>query len=238
MSGGTANIVIYAADVTDYSGKSRPLYIASQNNDATWLATAPYISSSSSGSSDTAAAVLDLSTTIQSELAFPSGSFLAAMRVKFGTLVAGRSFFGCGVSGSADGPRLNVGTSDTSKVQLQLFHAAAGTAITVGVSAAEGASTTKEHHIAIAFDGPAQLAHMWIDGLPDLTVYNQAITVSRLLWPSAMRWGGAASNNAQAANMRDVQLLAWQNSRLPSNINALVARLAATNYYRLNTTEA
>lgn len=75
MTGGTANIVIYAADVTDYSGKSRPLYIASQNNDATWLATAPYISSSSSGSSDTAAAVLDLSTTIQSELAFPSGSF-------------------------------------------------------------------------------------------------------------------------------------------------------------------
>lgn len=231
MSGGTSNIVIYQCTVPDLSGNGRDLVMGTNNNDATFLATQPYVSAASSGSNDTAMGVLDLSD-LGSLLAWPSRSVFMAARVLAGTLVASRSLFGCGASAAADGPRINVDSSDTSKVSLQWYHGG-GTAITLGTSAAVALSTTVPHHIALGIDGPRKRLHMWIDGAPDETLYNCTVDAASVItWPSALRFGGATATNCQASSWREVHLLSFAGS-LPGSIDQVAAMLATTRYHRL-----
>ena len=231
FSGGTANIVIYEAVVEDYSGQGREMTIPPNNNDQVWLATAPYVSASSSGSLDTCAALLDI-TSAAAALAFPQNSFLMTARITCASPIASRSMFGCGASG-VDGPRMNVDSTDTSKILLQWYHSG-GTAINLGFTAAP-ALTAAERHIALAVDGPNRMAHMWIDGERDLTVFNRSIAASGpVTWPATLRWGGATNNNAQAGGWADMNLLAFPGA-LPANISSIVALLASTRYYRLTT---
>lgn len=235
MSGGSANLVIYEAAIVDRSGQGNDMNIPTNNNDATWLATPPYLSAASSGSNDTAAAVL-ATAAFASRLAFPSSSFLMAARLIGGTPVAGRSLWGCGVSGSADGPRLNVDSSDTTRLSLQWYHSG-GSAISLGTTAAACFSASTPAHIVVAIDGPAKLAHMWVNGERDLTVYGKSIAASgAVTWPANIRWGGAAANNAQASGWNDIQLLAFEGS-LPANTDQLVRVLATSRYHRFSTRE-
>ncbi len=231
MTGGTANIVIYEATVADVSGNGRDLSIGGVNNDSTWFATPPYLSGASNGSSDTCAGILDISS-LGAALAFPSNSFLMAARIIGGTPVAGRSLWGCGVSGSADGPRLNVDSTDTTKLLAQFYHSG-GTNINLGTTAAAAFSSATPHHIALAVDGPRRLAHMWIDGERDLNVYNKSLgAVGTVTWPANLRWGGAAANNCQASSWSDMHMLSFDGV-LPSNVDDIVALLATSRYYRL-----
>ena len=232
ISGGTSNTDIYAGEWLDVSGQGNHLLIGTANNNLTFYGTAGYGSSASSGSSDTVAGSLSLTTAIKARLAFPSTSWLMAARVIRGTAVAGRSFWGCGVSGSTDGPRLNVNSSDTAKLDVQFYHSG-GTVLSLGTSAASPLSSATGSHLALAIDGPARRAYLWINGAVDLTVFDKDLSsMGAVTWPSDLRWGGAASNNAQASNWRDCHLVAFAGS-LPSNIEDLVAMLADTRGYRL-----
>lgn len=236
MSGGSANIVIYEATIADVSGNGRDLSIGGVNNDSTWFATPPYLSGASSGSTDTCVGVLDISS-LGAPLAFPSNSFLMAARIVGGTPVAGRSLWGCGVSGSVDGPRLNVDSTDTTKLLAQFYHSG-GSNINLGTTAAAAFSSATPHHIALAVDGPNRLAHMWIDGERDLNVYNKSLAAAgSVTWPASLRWGGAAANNCQASGWSDMHMLAFEGA-LPSDVDDIVSLLATSRYYRLSTGDA
>lgn len=235
MTGGTANIVIYEATIADVSGNGRDLLIGGVNNDSTWFATPPYLFGASSGSTDTCAGILDISA-LGATLAFPSNSFLMAARIIGGTPVAGRSLWGCGGSGS-DGPRLNVDSTDTTKMLAQFFHSG-GTNINLGTTAAAAFSAATPHHIALAVDGPNRLAHMWIDGERDLNVYNKSLAAAgSVTWPASLRWGGAAANNCQASGWSDMHMLAFEGA-LPSDVDDIVSLLATSRYHRLSTGDA
>lgn len=231
MSGGTSNIVVWQCTVPDHSGNARDLVAGTLNNDTAMLATSLYVSAASSGSNDTAAGVLDL-TDLGDDLAWPARSFFMAAVVLAGTLVASRSLFGCGASSTADGPRLNVDDSDTSKIRAQWYHGG-GQAITLGTSAAEALSTSVPHHIALGVDGPRKRLHMWIDGARDATLYNCDLSSAQsVTWPSALRFGGATAANCQASSWRDMHLLSFDGS-LPTAIDQVVSALAASRYHRL-----
>lgn len=232
FSGGSSNTDIYAAEWLDVSGQGNHLTIGPNNNNLTFYGTAGYGSASSSGSSDTVAGVLTLSTAIKARLAWPANSWLFAARLIRGTAVAGRSFWGCGVSSSADGPRMNVDGTDTAKIAVQLFHSG-GTALTVGTSAASPLSSATGSHIALAVDGPARRAYLYVNGFPDLTVFDKDLSsAGAITWPSSLRIGGAAANNAQASNWRECHLLAFSGS-LPGNTGDIVARLADSRFHRV-----
>lgn len=232
MSGGSANVEIYEAAIYDRSGQGNDMNIPTNNNSLTWLATPPYLSAGSSGSNDVAAAVL-ATAAFASRLAFPDNSFLMAARVISGTWSTGRSVWGCGVSGSADGPRLNADTSDSGRLSLQWYHSG-GSNINLGLTAAQCFLTTALSHIAIAIDGPNRLAHMWVNGERDLTVYNKSLAASgTVTWPANIRWGGAAANNCHASGWNDMHLLAFEGA-LPANTDQLVRVLATSRYYRLS----
>lgn len=234
FSGGTSNTDIYAAEWLDVSGQGNHLHIGSANNNLTFYGTAGWGSAASSGSSDTVAGTLTLSSAMKARMAWPSCSWFVAARVIRGTAVAGRSFFGCGVSGSADGPRWNINGSNTTKLDVQLFHSG-GTVLSLGSSAASPLGSATGTAIALGVDGPARRGYLWINGAPDLSVFNVDLSAAAALtWPSALRFGGAVSNNAHASNWKDCHLLAWTGG-LPSNIGAIAARLADARGYRLTT---
>ena len=234
FSGGTSNTDIYAAEWLDVSGQGNHLLIGAANNNLAFYGTSGYGSAASSGSTDTVAGALTLSDSIKARLAFPSCSWLMASRIVRGPAVAGRSFWGCGISGSVDGPRLNINSSNTGKLDVQMYHSG-GSLLSLGTSAAAPLGSFTGSHLALAFDGPARRAYLWVNGAADLSVFDRALSaMGAVTWPSALRWGGAAANNAQASSWRDAHLLAWQ-GRLPEDIDGIVARLADARGYRLTT---
>lgn len=233
---GTSNIVFYPAYVTDRSGQGNDMLIGASNNDLSIYGTAPYMGAASSGSADTCLGRI-LAATLNSRFVWPTHSLFMSMRVKFGTLVAGRSFWGNG-SSSVDGPRLAVDGTSTSKVRLTMYYGGSGGSNIGVTSAADGVSESVEHTIALLLDGPTRKATMWIDGARDLTIsgYNLS-AISSLTMTQDLRIGGAASNNAHALLATDYHVLAFEGSA-PSNIGDIAAYLATTRYARLRSVDA
>lgn len=232
FSGGTSNTDIYAAEWLDVSGQGNHLTIGPNNNNLSFYGTAGYGSAASSGSVDTAAGVLTLSAAITARLAWPANSWMFAARVIRGTASPGRSFWGCGNSGTADGPRMNVNSSNTDKIDVQLFHSG-GTVLSLGTSASSPLSSATGSHIALAVDGPARRGYLYVNGVPDLTVFDKVLsTAGAITWPAVLRIGGATAANAQASNWRECHLMAFAGS-LPGNIGDVVARLADSRFHRV-----
>lgn len=230
-SQGTGDVTVYPALIRDQSGQGNNLTYG-DIFDTQAFATYPYMSTVSSGSTDGSVGLLAVAT-LSSRFIWPTQSFLCFFRVKFQALTVGRSFFGNGVSGVSHGPRLNVG-ADPSKLILQIAHA--GTVISA-TSAAEACSTTVEHHIALALDGPTKKAIVWIDGTRDFNIGSLSLsTVAALNFTTDLRIGGVNSTNSQAAGFCDYHALAWTGS-LPGNIDTLIARIATTRYHRLSSTD-
>lgn len=232
---GTSNVVLYPAFIKDWSGNGNDMLFGAATSDLQAFATAPYMSNASSGANDNALGRLSAAT-FADAFVWPTSSMFVHFRVLFGTLVAGRSFWGCGNSSPAvSGPRMSVDSSDTSKLNLQFFHS--GGTISIGASAAEACSTTVQHSIALGIDGPARQATIWIDGVRDLSLnqdsLNAAVTATMT---GDLRIGGAYSTNAQAANFADYHVLTWVGG-LPSNIDAVAAKLATVKYQRLMESE-
>ena len=233
-SQGTANVTIYPAYIKDYSGQGNDLLYGYSILDTVAFSAFPYMSSSSSGSVDTVIGRLDYSTLL-GRFVWPADTFLCFFRVRFGTLVAGRSFFGNGTNGLTHGPRLQVGSPDTSKLTLQVVHA--GSVVASGSSATEACSTTTEHHIALALDGPNARATVWIDGDRDFNIGALNLsTVAAMNFTTDLRLGGATETNTHAAGFRDYHAFAWRGP-LPRNIDDLVARAAVSNYHRFSSGE-
>jgi len=232
---GTSNVVLYPAHIKDWSGNGNDMIFGAASSDAQTFVTAPYMSNASSGSNDNALGRL-AAATFAAAFVWPSSSMFAHFRVLFGTLVAGRSFWGCGNSSPAiSGPRISVDSSDTSKLNLQFFHGS-GT-ISLGASAAEACSTTVEHSIALGIDGPSRRATVWIDGVRDLSLNEDSLSAATSVDIAGdLRIGGAYSTNAQAANFADYHLLTWDGA-LPRNINEIAAKLATSRYHRLQARE-
>ncbi len=228
---GSGNLTVYPAYIKDYSGQGNDLLYGQSTFDTVAFGSFPYMSSSSSGSFDAVAGRLDY-TTLRRRFVWPADTFLCFFRVRFGTLVAGRSFFGNGTSGLTHGPRLHVASSDASRLRLQVGHA--GSVVTSINSAAEACSTTTEHHIALALDGPNATATVWIDGDRDFNIGALNLSaVAAMNFTTDLRFGGAAANNAHAAGFRDCHAFAWTGT-LPGNIDDLVARAAVSNYHRFS----
>ncbi|WP_143002371.1 hypothetical protein [Nitrosospira sp. Nl5] len=231
-SQGTGDVTIYPAFVKDWSGQGNDL-LYGDIFDTQVFATFPYMSTISSGSVDGSVGRLPVAA-LSAQFVWPTDTFLCFFRAKFGTLVAGRSFFGNGVSGASHGPRFNIGSADTSKLNLQVAHA--GTVISA-TSAAEACSITTEHHIALALEGPTGRATVWIDGERDLNIGSLSLsTVAALNFTTDLRLGGVNSTNSHAAGFCDYHVLAWTGS-LPSNIDTLMRRIAATRYHRLSASD-
>lgn len=232
---GTSNVVLYPAFVKDWSGNGNDMIFGAATSDSQAFVTAPYMSNASSGSNDNALGRLSAAT-FADAFVWPTSSMFVHFRVLFGTLVAGRSFWGCGNSSPAvHGPRMSVDSSDTSKVNLQFFHA--GGTISLGASAAEACSTTVQHSIALGIDGPARQATIWIDGVRDLALNQDSLAAATAASMTGdLRIGGAYSTNAQAANFADYHMLAWTGS-LPGNIDEIAAKLATVKYHRLQQSE-
>lgn len=235
---GTANIVFYPALITDRSGQGNHQFICANINDSNAWSGAPRMGSASSGASDTSLCRLPAAT-LAARWVWPDDSLFMHVRGLFGTRVAGRSFWGCGVgSPAADGPRLAVDSSDTNKLRLILYHLGNGTAVTVGTSAADACSESVEHSIALLLNGPARTASVWVDGVADLTLTDVSVSsVASMAITTDLRLGGAANNNAQAAFWRDYHLLAFDGSP-PSDIGDIAAYLASTLYARLRDVDA
>ena len=232
---GTANVVLYPAFIKDWSGKGNDMIFGAATSDVQAFATAPYMSNASSGSNDNALGRLSAAT-FADAFVWPTSSMFVHFRVLFGTLVAGRSFWGCGNSSPAvSGPRMSVDGTDTSKVNLQFFHS--GGTISLGASAAEACSTTVQHSIALGIDGPARQATVWIDGVRDLSLNQDSLAAALSAnMTGELRIGGAYSTNAQEANFADYHVLAWAGS-LPGNIDAIASKLATVKYHRLQQSE-
>lgn len=229
----SGNITLYPAHIKDWSGQGNDMIFgASTTDQQAWLA-APYMGSASSGSNDNCLGRLAVAT-LTSRYTWATDTLVASFRVKFGTLTAGRSFWGCG-SGSpaADGPRLSVDSTDTSKCRMLWYYGGAGSVITVGTSSAEACSTTVEHTIGIVIDGPAKTLGVWIDGTRDLTIGNVSLDAATTVsFTQDLRIGGAQNTNAQIAGFADYHLPRKSGSA-PTNIDAIMARLASTRYQRL-----
>lgn len=233
---GTSNIVFYPAYVSDRSGQGNDMLIGAANNDLTLYGTAPYMGAASSGSADTVLGRI-LAATLNSRFVWPTHSLFVSMRVKFGTLVAGRSFWGNG-SSSVDGPRLSVDSTTTSKVRFTMYYGGAGGSNLGATSAADGVSESVENTIALLLDGPTRRATLWINGARDLTITDYDLSaISSLTMTQDLRIGGAANNNAHALLATDYHVLAFEGSA-PSNISAIAAYLATTRYARLRSVDA
>ncbi|MGH8763588.1 MAG: hypothetical protein ACREUR_10230 [Nitrosospira sp.] len=233
-SQGSANVIVYPAYIKDYSGQGNDLLYGYSLFDTMAFGAFPYMSSASSGSIDMVAGRLDY-TTLLGRFVWPADTFLCFFRVRFGALIAGRSFFGNGANGITHGPRLQVAATDASRLTLQVTHA--GNPITSGNSALKACSTTIEHHIALALDGPNARATVWIDGDRDFNIGALDLsTVAAMNFTTDLRLGGATASNTHAAGFRDYHAFAWRGS-LPQNIDDLVARAAVSNYHRFSDSE-
>jgi len=226
---GSSNVVLYPAHIKDRSGNGNDMIFGAATNDQQAFATAPYMGNASSGSNDNALGRLALAT-VQDRFTWGSHVLFAHMRVLMGTLVAGRSVWGAGKASTAEGPRLNVNGSTTSKLDVVLYHS--GGTLIIGTTAADVFSTSVEHALAVALNSINGRCTVWIDGVRDLAVdeINIAAATSVTL-TSDLRIGGAYSDNAHAAFWSDYHLLSFPS--MPGNIDSIAAKLATTRYYRL-----
>lgn len=233
---GTSNLVFYPAAIKDRSGQGHDMLIGASNNDLTLWGTAPYMGAASSGSADTCLGRI-LAATLNARFVWPTHSLFMSMRARFGTLVAGRSFWGNG-SSSADGPRLSVDSTTTSKIRLTMYYGGAGGSNLGATSAADGVSESVENTIALLLDGPTRRASMWINGVRDLTISDYDLSaIASLTMPQDLRIGGAANNNAHALLASDYHVLAFEGSA-PADIGDIAAYLATTRYARLRSVDA
>ena len=234
ISAGTSNVVIYPATLKDWSGQGNDMSLCASTNDLTAWGTAPYMGSASSGSVDNALGRLAVAT-LNAEWAWPTQSLFAFFRVKCGTLVPGRSIFGCGASSSVHGPRIALDSSDGDQATI-LWYGASAT-VTLGTTAAACFSTSEEHSIAVGFDASTLKGTAWIDGERDLTVSEISIASAGTVLPTTdLRIGGATATNSQAAFFTDYHLLRCDGG-LPSNIDDIVARLHTSRYSRLRSVD-
>lgn len=225
---GTANVVLYIGVVYDRSGMANHQPICSANNDNTVFASPPYMSSASSGSTDTSLCRLPVAT-LNSLWNINEHTLVMACRIKPGTIVAGRSIWGCGNPGS-HGPRINV-DSGGAKATLQMYHS--GGTLTIGNSAGTAFVVSVENHVALVLDGPRKEASFYINGVLDLTLNRASFaSVGTVLPTDDLRLGGSANNNAHAAGFRDYKLLSIP-GEAPSYIDELVASMATTLYTRV-----
>ena len=234
----SGNITLYPAHIKDWSGQGNDMIFGAATTDQQAWASAPRMGCASSASVDNCLGRLNIDT-LTARYTWATDTLFASFRVLFGTLTAGRSFWGHG-SGSpaADGPRLSVDSTDTSKCRMLFYHGGAGSSITVGTSSAEACSTSAEHTIGILIDGPAKTLTMYIDGVQDLTINSVSLAAaSSVTLTQDLRIGGAQNTNSQIANFADYHLLRWSGSA-PSNIDALALRLASTRYQRLRDVDA
>lgn len=229
---GTANLVFYPASIADRSGQGNDLLIGSANNDLTLWGTVPYMSGAVSASADTVLGRVPAAT-LASRFTWPTHSLFASFKARFGTLVPGRSFWGNGTS-TADGPRLSVDGTDSSKVRFTMYYGGTGALNTSMTSSLSGVSETVEHTIALLLNGPARTATLWVDGVKDLAISDFTLApVTALNMTQDLRIGGSANNNAHAFQGMDYHLLAF-NGAPPANIGTLAALLAATRYARMS----
>lgn len=230
ISAGTSNVVIYPATLKDQSGQGNHMSICASTSDLVAWATAPYMGSASSGSVDNALGRLAVAT-LNAEWSWPTQSLFAFFRVKCGTLVVGRSIWGCGASSSVHGPRIALDSVDGDQATILFYGASATT--TLGTTAAACFSTSVEHSIAIGFDASSLTGTAWIDGERDLTVSNISVsTVGTVLPTTDLRLGGATATNCQAAGFTDYHLMKFTGG-LPTNIDDIVAKLHTSRYFRL-----
>lgn len=248
MSGSpTGSLVIYANTVPDVSGNGRDLVMGSLNNDLTFYAAvnlptavspSPWVGGASSGSNQVHAGLLDISG-FKSQMSYPECSWFMAARLWLsGTVTLGRSVWGCGVSGSLDGPRLNVDSSTATKLSAQMYRNG-GSAVSLGTSAADCLNTAAATaaHILFAVDGPENKAFLYVNGSPDLTVFNKDMgNLGSISLPNTIYWGGAATNNAQGSNWSEMMMAAMTGS-LPNNMGSIAAFLASQKFARLTTKE-
>lgn len=230
ISAGTSNVVIYPAFIKDWSSSRNDMQFGASTNDSTAWGTAPYMSGSSSGSVDACIGRIPVAT-LNAEWSWPTQSLFAFFRVKCGTLVPGRSIWGCGASSSIHGPRIALDSTDGDQATI-LWYGASAT-VTLGTTAAACFSTSVEHSIAVGFDAETLRGTAWIDGKRDLTVSEISIAAAGTVLPTAdLRIGGATATNAQAAGFTDYHVMAFTGG-LPSNIDALAAKLHTSRYFRL-----
>lgn len=232
---GTSNVVLYPAFVKDWSGNGNDLQFGASTNDSTAWGTAPYMWGASSGSVDNCIGRLPVAL-LNAEWAWPTQSLFAFFRVKCGTLVPGRSIWGCGASSSIHGPRIALDSVDGDQATV-LWYGESAT-VTLGTTAAACFSTAAEHSVAIGFDASTLRGSVWIDGERDLTVSEISIASAGTVLPTAdLRIGGATATNCQAAGFTDYHVMAFTGG-LPSNIDALVAKLHTSRYFRLRDVDA
>lgn len=232
---GTSNVVLYPAFIKDWSGNGNDLQFGANTNDSTAWGTAPYLWGASSGSADNCIGRLPVAT-LNARWSWPTQSLFAFFRVKCGTLVPGRTIFGCGASSSVHGPRIALDSSDGDQATV-LWYGASAT-VTLGTTAAACFSTSVEHSIAVGFDASTLRGTAWIDGERDLTVSEISIASAGTVLPTAdLRLGGATATNCQAAGFRDYHVMSFDGG-LPSNIDDLVARLHTSMHCRLRSVDA
>lgn len=230
---GTNNIILFPANVKDWSGQGNDLTFGACLDTQIW-ATAPYMSSISSGSVDGSLANLAVAT-LNANWSWPTQSMLAFFRVKCGTLVPGRTIFGCGASSSVHGPRISLDSTNGDQATVQFY--GASSTVLLGTSAAVCFSTSDEHSIALGLDASTLKGSLWIDGERDLSVNNIGISAAGTVLPTtALRIGGATSTNSQIGNFRDYHLLSFTGG-LPSNVDDLVAKIHTSLYCRLLSTD-
>lgn len=232
---GTANVVFFPAWIDDWSGNGNDMLFGTSTNDSTAWGTAPYMWGASSGSVDNCIGRIPVAT-LNAEWSWPTQSLFAFFRVKCGTLVPGRSIWGSGASSSIHGPRIALDSVDGDQATV-LWYGASAT-VTLGTTAAACFSTSVEHSVAIGFDASTLRGSVWIDGERDLTVSEISIASAGTVLPTAdLRLGGATATNCQAAGFTDYHVMAFTGG-LPSNIDALVAKLHTSRYFRLRSVDA
>lgn len=232
---GTSNVIIYPGVVEDKSGNSNHMEFGANINNVNIWTEAPYLTGASSGSADTALARLAVAT-LNARWAWPTHSLVAFFRVKVITaLTVGRSIWGNGVSTSVHGPAIAL--DSTTGAHARIIFCGGTTAITVGDTAASPFVLNEEHSIGVAFDGPSQQATAWVDGERDLSIDRISLASAGTVLPTTdLRIGGRAATNAQAASFRDYHLLSLLGS-LPSNMDAIMARLHTSLYSRLRSVD-
>lgn len=227
---GTNNLVLYPAHIKDWSGQGNDMIFGAATSDQDAWQAAPYLSNASSGSNDERCGRL-ASATFAARWVWPTNSLFVFFRGKFGTLVADRSFWGCG-SASTHGPRFRVDAGAAGYVTAQLIHA--GGTLTIGTSAAEAVSESVEHSIAMLLDASRLRAYMWIDGARDNTVNEVDLSAAETVTVSSdIGIGGSMNNNTQAGHWSDYHLLSLTGTPNLTAMDALIARMHSSRYYRI-----
>lgn len=233
-SQGTNNIVLYPGEVLDRSGQGNNMQLGANNNDLTTWGTAPWMSSASSGSTDTVLGRLAVAA-LNASWSWPTDTLISFFRVRAGVLVPGRSIWGNGVSTTIHGPA--VALESTSGAKARILFCGSAAALTVGDTAATVFELNVEHSLGMVFDGPRATATAWVDGARDLSVNDLRINTAGAVVPTVdLRIGGRTATNAQAAGFRDYHLLSVTGSA-PSNIDAIMARLHTSMFSRLRAGE-